>query len=186
MGMKQILVIMAAVVLVGCGKDTPETSQAAEAEAQVEPASTPEPDPVPSAEEKIISISNPIVERAVRESLNNLTGELTEAELAKVTSLMLNSTQITDEGLKEVAMFQQLTLLGLGTTKITNAGLKEVAKLQNLDMLDLRGTKVTDAGLKHVAKLKKLGLLRLNNTKATAAGVAELEKALPNCQIVGP
>ena len=30
--MKQILVMMAAAVLVGCSKDTPETSQAAEAE----------------------------------------------------------------------------------------------------------------------------------------------------------
>ena len=32
MGMKQILVMVAAVVLVGCGEDTPEPSQAAEAE----------------------------------------------------------------------------------------------------------------------------------------------------------
>tara|TARA_X000001036_G_scaffold216754_1_gene202933 strand:+ start:298 stop:432 length:135 start_codon:yes stop_codon:yes gene_type:complete len=36
MGMKQILLMMAAVVLVvGCSKDTPEISQAAEAEPQV-------------------------------------------------------------------------------------------------------------------------------------------------------
>ena len=33
--MKQILVMMAAVVLVGCSNETPETSQAAEAEPQV-------------------------------------------------------------------------------------------------------------------------------------------------------
>ena len=33
--MKQILVMMAVVVLVGCSKDTPETSQAAEAEIQI-------------------------------------------------------------------------------------------------------------------------------------------------------
>ncbi|MCH2603405.1 MAG: hypothetical protein MKZ76_10570, partial [Pedosphaera sp.] len=65
--MKQILVMMAAVVLVGCSKDTPETSQAAEAEPQVASKPTPEPDPVSPADEKLIA--DPIVEEAIRETL---------------------------------------------------------------------------------------------------------------------
>ena len=133
MGMKQILVMMAAVVLVGQSV---------------------------AADEKLIA--DPIVEKAVRKSLKKPEGELTEADLEKVIRLDLDRTQITDEGLKEVA------------------------KLQNLEGLNLRETQITDESLKDVAKLQKLELLALEGTKVTKAGVAELKKALPNCKITGP
>ena len=178
--MKQILVMMAAVVLVGCGKDTPETSQA---EAQVTPAPSPEPDPVSPADEKLIA--DPFVEKAVRKSLQKPEGELTVADLEKVTSLRLPFRQITDVGLKEVAKLQNLEELYL-PTQITDAGLKEVAKLQQLTRLNLDYSKITDEGLKEVAKLQKLRWLYLKGTQITDAGVAELKKALPNCKIYGP
>ena len=121
--MKQILVMMAAVVLVGCGNKTPETSQAAEAEPQVATKPTPEPTPVSPADEKLIA--DPFVERWVRGKLGKPEGELTEADLAKITSLFLDESQITDEGLKEVAKLQNLNLLSLERTQITDEGLKE-------------------------------------------------------------
>ena len=188
MGMKQILVMMAAVVLVGCSKDTPE--------------------PSPPAGEKLIA--DPIVEKAIRDRLNKPEGGLTKVDLEKVTALTLGGnkfsdaglkdaaklqnlewlymydTQITDAGLKDVAKCTQLTSLNLGRTKITDAGLKELAKLQKLTTLDLMRTKITDAGLKDVAKLQKLTDLHLSYTQVTDAGVAELQKALPNCFILGP
>ena len=193
MGMKQILVMMTAVVLVGCGEkpasSTPKSepkipapSQAAEAEAQVTP--TPSPDPVSQADEKLIA--DPIVEKAVRESLEKPKGEITEADLEKVTRLQLGLTKITDAGLKDVAKLQKLTFLGLFFTEITDAGLKDVAKLQKLEILDLEGTQITDAGLKEVAKLQNLWHLTIKNTKITKASMAELKKALPNCEISGP
>ena len=165
--MKQILVMMAAVVLVGCGKDTPETSQAVEAEVQVTPAPTPEP--VSPVDQKLI------VEKAVRKSLKKPKGQLTEADLAKVTAIR-NVTQITDTGLKEVAKLQQLTVLNLGSLKITDVGLKEVAKLQNLKHLWLDNTRITDAGLMEIAKLQKLEGLYLEGTRITDAGLRELAK----------
>ena len=97
MGMKPTLVIMATVVLVGCSKDTPETSQAAEAEPQVASKPTPEPTPVSPADEKLIA--DAIVERAIRKELKKPEGKLTEADLEEVTGLILRSTKITDEGL---------------------------------------------------------------------------------------
>jgi repressor of nif and glnA expression len=188
MGMKQILVVMVAVVLVGCSKDTPETSQAAEAEPQVAskptPEPTPEPDPVSPADEKLIA--DPTFEKAVRKKLKKPEGELTEADLEKVTDLSLDFTKITDEGLKELAKFQNLTHLSLVGTQITDEGLKELAKLQKLKMLGLAQSKITDAGLKEVAKLQKLEMLNLNGTKVTKEGVTVLKKALPNCLIIGP
>ena len=167
--------------MVGCGNDTPETSQAAEAEPQVAPA--PECDPVSPADEKLIA--DPIVEKAIREGLEKPEGKLTEADLAKVTRLDFNDTQITDVGLKEAAKLKNLYWLSLGDTKITDAGLKEVAKLQNLTYLNLGNTQTTDVGLKDVAKLQQLNTLWLNGTKITDAGVAELKNALPICQIEG-
>ena len=178
--MRQILVMMAAVVLVGCGNKTPETSQSVEAEAQVASKPTPEPTPVSPADEKLI------VEKAVRKKLKKPEGELTEADLENVTALWLGGTKITDAGLKDVAKVQQLRYLYLFDTKITDAGLKDVAKLQKLIYLDLSDTQITDESIKQIAKLQQLKELNLMNTKITDAGVAELKKALPNCKIKGP
>ena len=177
--MKQILVMMAAVVLVGCSKDTLELPQAAEAEAQVTPAPTSESDLVSPVDKKLIA--DPIVEQAVRDSLEKPVGEITEADLEKVTILMLNgdllySTEITDEGLVDLAKLQNLEKLGLAHTQITDTGLKAVAKLQNLTFLALSFTKITDEGLKEVAKLQKLSVLLLGNTKITDAGLKEVAK----------
>ena len=104
-------------------------------------------------------ITNPIVEKEIRRWAEKPTGELTEADLEKVTRLYLRDPKITD------------------------ADLKEVAKLQKLEWLSLAGTQITDAGLKEVAKLKQLTTLYLKGTKITDAGVAELKKALPKCFI---
>ena len=108
-------------------------------------------------------------------------------KLQKLKVLELKGTKITDEGLKEVAKLRNLTGLNLSSIPgITDQGLKEVANLQNLRMINLWGINVTDEGLKELAKLQNLRNLLLNNTKVTKAGVAELQKALPNCQIAGP
>ena len=156
MGMKQILLMVVVLVLVGCGDGRKE--QAA------------------------------IVERAIRHefSLNKPEGELTEADLARVTFISVSFKQITDVGLKELVKLQNLEMLFLYDAQITDAGLKELAKLQKLKILELNRTKITDAGLKEVAKLKQLTLLYLSGTKITAEGIAELRKALPNCLISGP
>ena len=138
---KQVLLMIAVVALVGCGTTKVDSPQPTDNEV----------DPNAPA-----NISDPIVEEKVRRVLKMSTGELTNADLAKVTDLDLTFTQITDAGLKEAAKLQQLTRLFLSNTQITDAGLKEVAKLQKLKRLYLNGTQITDTGLKDVAKLEKL------------------------------
>ena len=146
MGMKQILVMMAAaVVLVGCGKNTPESSQSAEAEAQEASKPSPEPDPISPAEEKVIAIADPIFEKAIRIDLGKYTGKLTEADLAKVIALELHESKTTDAGLKGLAKLQKLENLLLEDTQITNAGVAELKKaLPNCEIVPLinppRGT----------------------------------------------
>ena len=72
--MKQILLICA-VALVGCGKKE-------DGNTGVVNPNEPSPKAIP---EKLIA--DPIVEKAIRESLNKLTGELTEADLARIDGL---------------------------------------------------------------------------------------------------
>jgi hypothetical protein len=136
--MKQMLVMIAAAVLVGQS--------------------------VQSADEKPL-IANPIVEKAIRKSLKKPTGELIKADLAKATYLDLSFTQITDAGLGDVAKLQQLTTLHLGNTKITDADLTEVAKLQQLTFLGLNDTQVTDAGVAELQKALPNCRIRSNATK---------------------
>jgi Leucine-rich repeat (LRR) protein len=130
--MKQILLMIAVVALVGCAD-----------EFEIVP-------------EKLIT--NPIVEKAIKVALNKPpewstdSNELTKVDLAMVTKLSLGSTKITDADLKELAKMQQLTDLDLSYTKITDAGRRDIAKMKQLTDLYLRDTKITDAG---AAELRK-------------------------------
>ena len=110
-----------------------------------------------AADKKLII--NPTIEGVIRRNIKKPTGELTKADLERLTSLNCFGIAMTD------------------------AGLKELAKLKQLKTLILIDTKIMDAGLKEVAKLQKLKVLGLNGTKVTYAGVAQLKKALPNCGI---
>ena len=124
--MKQLLLICAVVALVGCSPT--------------------------------VEIADPIVEAAIRElsSVKKPTGELTKADLEKVTSLIINHKQLTD--------------------------VKGLEKLTQLKELDLSDNQLTD--VKGLKKLTQLILLWLNdNPDLTKAQIAELQKALPNCEI---
>jgi internalin A len=124
--------------------------------------------------------SNPqniIVEKAIRETLKKPKGELTKADLVKVTSLNLANSHITDEGLKQVATLKNLTRLSLVNCKqYSDVGLKEVAKLKNLTYLNLASAEITEVGLKEVAKLGKLNYLNLSYIDVTDAGLKEVAK----------
>ena len=146
-------------------------------------------------------------EAAIRKELKKPTGELAEADLEKVTELLLDNTGMTDADLKKLVELKRLSFLRLSYTPITDMGLKEVAKLTSLKELVLDGTKITDMGLKEVAKLTQLSTLVLDDTpitdmglkevarltqlqyisllgtQVTDASVADLQKALPNCKI---
>ena len=124
--MKQILLILAVVALMGCSSNP-------------------------------VEIANPIVEKAIREELKNPTGELTEADLEKVTELDLKQNQLTDVP-------------------------KGLEKLTKLERLWLHENKLTS--VKGLEKLTQLTYLHLeDNPDLTKAQVSELKKALPKCRI---
>ena len=164
--MKQILLMMAMVVLVGCGGN-PEYGVV---EFQIRHGLGKfEGELTKSDFEKIITIGLD-------------TARLTDLHLKEVAKLQnleelnLSRTKITDAGLKQIANLKKLELLILSDTKITNEGLKEVAKLQNLETLYLKNTKITDMGLKEIANLEKLNWLQLDGNEITDEGLQELAK----------
>ena len=151
----------------------------------------------------------PVVEEEIRRQLSKPTGQLTDADLLKVTELSFShntritdeclhelvnlpnlrglglwDTQVTDAGIKTLAKLTQLERINLGGTKITDRGLKDVSRLTNLTYLNLRYiSRITDPGIKELVKCKQLENLYLGHTQITDTAEAELQKALPNCKI---
>ena len=121
-GMKQILLMIAVVALVGCGKKP----------------------------------LDPIVEKAVRKSLEKPTGELTKADLEKVEYIGINA-QLTEVP-KGLEMLTKLKTLSLENNILTDV--KGLEKLTQLTWLDLRG-----------------------NPNLTKAQIDQLQKALPRCDL---
>ena len=195
--MKQFLVMMAVVVLVGCGEKAAPLPAAHTPENEPE---IPQTDQAAEAKAVVVNIADPIIEEAARLLAGKDEGELTAEDLEKQDTLLLDGTkitttglkelikfpnlknldlsdtQITDEGIKELANLPKLTFLKLGYSKITDANLKEVAKLHNLKVLELRHTQITDEGIKELTELPQLEILDLTNTKITDAGLKILPK----------
>ena len=207
MGMKQILVMMAAVVLVGCGefregfkkgvdrqKKAAATAEA-KAVAEVKPtgwASDPN-DP-----------NNVTIEAEIRKSLKYIgespAGELTQADLEKVTELELDRKQLTSvKGLEKLTQLESLhlphnkltdvkgleNLMQLKELPLDDNQLTSVKGLENLTQLEglwLPRNQLTDVkGLKKLTRLTELDLI--DNPALTRAQIDELKKALPKCDI---
>ena len=126
--MKQLLLICAVVALVGCGLRLDGSMG-----------------------------FSPIVEQEVRWHIDKLRGELTKADLEKVTSLNLSNKQLTDVP-KELENLTQLKDLGLSKNQLTSVkGLEKLTQLEYLWLDD--------------------------NPDLTKAQIDELKKALPKCAI---
>ena len=133
--MKQILLMIAVMALVGCGKkDDGNTG--------VVNPNKPSPKSVP------VNIANPIVEKVIRAQLKKPTGELTQADLEKVPGLSLESHQLTD--VKDLEKLPQLKALDLSSNKLTSVnGLEKLTQLTMLNLEDNPDlTKAQIAGLK--------------------------------------
>lgn len=101
----------------------------------------------------------------------------------RLKNLLLNSTQVTDIGLQEIAVLKELIDLELDNTAVTDAGLEQLAKLPELQFLSLNKTAITDVGLEHLAKAPKLEHLHVSGTKVTDEGIAKLKRALPALEV---
>jgi Leucine-rich repeat (LRR) protein len=199
--MKQLLLILTVMALVGCG-ETPTNWN------WVSDPSDP---------------NNVKVEKQIRGAIKKPTGELTKADLEKVTYLYLSINQLTS--VKCLEKLTQLTEVNLTRNQLTSVkGLENLTQLKELDLyknqltdvkglenltqlkeLSLIGNQLTEVpkGLEKLTQLKDLylignqltsvkGLEKLtqlevlslrNNPDLTKAQIDELKKALPECDI---
>ena len=156
-------------------------------------ASTTEP-----TQEKIDNAA--IVRKAVASELKKKPEDVTEGDYAKVITLDLSGSLLSDLTLlKELNNLQKIYLGGtavsdlspikalinlqdlrLSDTKVSDP--TPLKSLINLLMLDLAGTAVSD--LSPLKELINLQELRLSGTKVSDEQVAELKKALPKLRII--
>ena len=115
-------------------------------------------------------------------ALKKLGAEIERNAQGENVAVYLYDTKITDAGLVHLKGMTNLQVLGL-PEQFTDAGMVHLKGLTKLEALVLGGTKITDAGLVHIKGLTQLQDLGLQQTKVTDAGVADLQKALPNCEI---
>jgi predicted Ser/Thr protein kinase len=108
-------------------------------------------------------------------------GALKDHEQLKFISL--NTAQMTDEGMAQLALIRSLESLALQSNKFTDAGVAELAKLPKLWGVNLANNQITDAALVHLAKIKTLTRLTVSGTQATAEGIEKLKTALPEVQM---
>ena len=124
--------------------------------------------------------SNVKIEMQIRyNGINKPTGELTKADLEKVTELNLIGTELTS--VKGLEKLTQLETLYLQNNELTDV--KGLEKLTQLKELTLPLNKLTD--LTGLEKLTQLTLLILeNNPGLTKAQIDQLKRALPKCTIL--
>ena len=96
--------------------------------------------------------------------------------LTKLERLNLSVTQVSDDGLKTVALFSRLKGLDLDNTGVTEEGLPHLARLTDLEYLRLADLSITDRAVAQLIGFKKLKMLVLNGTELTDVGFQELMK----------
>ena len=140
------------------------------------------------------------IEAAIRKAAKKPTGELTQADLEKVTKLNLGGNKLTDvKGLEKLTKLKelylaknqltnvkgleklwQLTRLHLHSNQLTDVkGLEKLTQLTHLNLTSNKLTSVT--GLENLTQLTHLYLE--NNPALTKAQIDQLQKALPKCKI---
>lgn len=104
-------------------------------------------------------------------------------ELPHLQYLNLSGVPLTDAHVTEL-LATPLQHLILGKTELNDAMVERLARHPSLNQLELvANDRITDHSLSAFKTNERLRLLDLNGTSVTAAGVAELQQALPKCQI---
>lgn len=97
--------------------------------------------------------------------------------------LDLTRTKITDRSLEVVGSLPALEHLNLSSTDLTNEGLKALQSKKGLLSLNIQDTHVSDEAIPTLVTLEDLMLLEARGSDLSPEGFAELERAMPNCEI---
>jgi hypothetical protein len=103
-------------------------------------------------------------------------------EMHQLTSLSLDSTNVTPKGLEHVAQMEWLESLNVAHTRFNDDNLKILAPLKNLKSLNIAFTMVSDNGFEGLLPFHELETLNIARTPIRGEGFKELgrRKAFPN------
>lgn len=121
---------------------------------------------------------------SMRKALNDAEFAKLSPVIAKMVSIDLSATSVTDASIALLSPAENLRMVRLSETQITDASLDTLSKIKSLESVNLYGTKVTDAGVKKFTSLPNLKRLYLWQTAVSAGAIEELKKALPELEII--
>lgn len=181
------LILIAAASLIGC-EDVATTPPGAPI---VQPAADPSTPPVvqtikpqaPAQPQPSAELEDP--RAIISKFLNTPTTERKDTDIMRVCNLSsgnddfkdmdLNSSSVTDEGIKHLAKLKNLETLNLTSTKITGVGFAATLELPKLRSVNLTNCNVTPAILETLSKLESLEELALERTNVGDNDLAALE-----------
>ncbi len=151
-----------------------------------QPPPKPAPEPDRKAAEYVLSIGGTVRVNGVGRDLK-LVAELPKERFNLTTANLDRNKQVTDAGLVNLKICNNLTHLGLSGALVTDAGLANFKDCKTLTNLDLAQTRVTDEGLANFKDSKGLTGLNLGDTNVSDAGLAHLKdcKNLKELQLFG-
>jgi N-acyl-D-aspartate/D-glutamate deacylase/Leucine-rich repeat (LRR) protein len=114
--------------------------------------------------------------RTLKLSYTNVSDQGLEqiAGLSSLRYLDVSADDIGDDGLARLKPLTGLTELLLNYARLTDAGVANLAGLTSLEHLEMARTRLSDAGLASICKLTKLKRLNLNYTSVTDKGIVGL------------
>jgi internalin A len=101
----------------------------------------------------------------------------------QLTELVWTGTHITDEMIPVISEFPDLQNLWLDSSQVSDAGLKPVLQLPHLARLSLSNTLVTDSSIQTLSAIANLSRVWVDKTKISAAGVAQLRATRPKLDV---
>lgn len=108
------------------------------------------------------------------------------ARLPRLESLSIYGEGLDDGNFHAIGQLVGLRKLTIHSADLNDERLAELSKLNALEALELCDTAITDASLPHLRSFTRLESLDLWGTQVSPQGIAELQKSLPNAEILGP
>lgn len=103
----------------------------------------------------------------------------------KLIYLMLDSCNLSDQGLQHLSRMTSLEFLQIGgNRRITDTGISSLKGLKNLSHLAVADTGITKRSFDTFKQLPKLSMLTIRFRNFRAGDLASLRRMLPRCKII--
>ena len=107
------------------------------------------------------------------EMFRRLRGKLRTNDNGTVVEVDFSYSDVTDEALASIKIFQEIIELDLTGTQVHDDSLVVLQQLPKLQSLKLKGTRISSVGMTSLSKIPSLVLLDASNTAVTDDGLAQ-------------